>query len=51
LLALCDEYSASVAAKAAADVLSKNIESYGSKRPKELGEISPALGQGLPRRR
>jgi len=45
LLALCDEYSASGRGKAAADVLVKIIESYGTKRPKELGEIHRRLAK------
>lgn len=45
LLALCDEYSASSRGKAAADVLVKIIESYGTKRPKELGEIHRRLAK------
>ncbi|MEP7050833.1 MAG: tetratricopeptide repeat protein [Pseudomonadota bacterium] len=45
LLALCDEYSASGRGQAAADVLVKIIESYGSKRPKELGEIHRRLAK------
>jgi tetratricopeptide (TPR) repeat protein len=45
LLALCDEYSASGRGRAAADVLVKIIESYGSKRPKELGEIHRRLAK------
>ena len=45
LLALCDEYSASGRGKAAVDVLLKIVESYGSKRPKELGEIHRRLAK------
>jgi len=45
LLALCDEYSASGRGKAAQDVLLKIVESYGSKRPKELGEIHRRLAK------
>ncbi|HEY1535528.1 MAG TPA: tetratricopeptide repeat protein, partial [Polyangiaceae bacterium] len=45
LLALCDEYSASGRGKDAAAVLVKIIESYGSKRPKELGEIHRRLAK------
>jgi len=45
LLALCDEYSASGRGKAAADVLVKIIESYGTKRPKELAEIHRRLAK------
>jgi tetratricopeptide (TPR) repeat protein len=45
LLALCDEYSASGRGQAAADVLVKIIESYGTKRPKELGEIHRRLAK------
>ncbi len=43
LLSLCDEYSASGRGRDAASVLVKIIESYGSKRPKELGEIHRRL--------
>ncbi|HEY3668616.1 MAG TPA: tetratricopeptide repeat protein [Polyangiaceae bacterium] len=45
LLALCDEYSASGRGKDAAAVLVKIIESYGTKRPKELGEIHRRLAK------
>jgi len=45
LLALCDEYSASGRGKAAQDVLLKIVDSYGSKRPKELGEIHRRLAK------
>jgi len=45
LLALCDEYSASGRGKAAVDVLLKIVESYGTKRPKELGEIHRRLAK------
>jgi len=45
LLALCDEYSASGRGKAAQDVLLKIVESYGAKRPKELGEIHRRLAK------
>jgi len=45
LLALCDEYSASGRGKAAQDVLHKIVESYGAKRPKELGEIHRRLAK------
>jgi tetratricopeptide (TPR) repeat protein len=45
LLALCDEYSASGRGKAAVDVLLKIVESYGNKRPKELGEIHRRLAK------
>jgi golgin subfamily B member 1 len=45
LLALCDEYSASGRGKAAQDVLLKIVESYGTKRPKELGEIHRRLAK------
>jgi golgin subfamily B member 1 len=45
LLALCDEYSASGRGRAAADVLVKIVESYGTKRPKELGEIHRRLAK------
>jgi len=43
LLALCDEYSASGRASSAQAVLLKIVESYGTKRPKELGEIHRRL--------
>jgi len=45
LLALCDEYSASGRGKAAQDVLLKIVDSYGTKRPKELGEIHRRLAK------
>jgi len=45
LLALCDEYSASGRGKAAQDVLLKIVDSYGAKRPKELGEIHRRLAK------
>jgi tetratricopeptide (TPR) repeat protein len=45
LLALCDEYSASGRAQDAVDVLLKIVDSYGSKRPKELGEIHRRLAK------
>lgn len=45
LLALCDEYSASGRGKEAVDVLLKIVESYGTKRPKELGEIHRRLAK------
>ena len=45
LLALCDEYSASGRGKDAVDVLLKIVESYGTKRPKELGEIHRRLAK------
>jgi len=45
LLGLCDEYSASGRGKDAAAVLVKIIESYGTKRPKELGEIHRRLAK------
>ena len=45
LLALCDEYSASGRGQAAVEVLLKIVESYGSKRPKELGEIHRRLAK------
>ncbi len=45
LLALCDEYSASGRSKDAASVLVKIVESYGSKRPKELAEIHRRLAK------
>ena len=47
LLSLCDEYSASGRGKAAVDVLLKIVESYGSKRPKELGEIHRRLAKAF----
>jgi tetratricopeptide (TPR) repeat protein len=43
LLALCDEYNASGRGKAAAAVLEKIVQSYGTKRTKELGEIHRRL--------
>lgn len=43
LLELCDEYSASGRGKAAAEVLQRIVESFGTKRTKELGEIHRRL--------
>jgi tetratricopeptide (TPR) repeat protein len=43
LLRLCDAYSASGRGKAAADVLEKIVESYGTKRSKDLAEIHRRL--------
>src|SRR5262249_29108297 len=39
LLELCDQYSASCRGKAAAEVLQRIVESFGTKRTKVLGEI------------
>lgn len=43
LLELCDQYSASGRGKAAAEVLQRIVESFGTKRTKELGEIHRRL--------
>jgi len=43
LLALCDQYSASGRGKAAAEVLQRIVDSFGTKRTKELGEIHRRL--------
>jgi tetratricopeptide (TPR) repeat protein len=43
LLDLCDEYNASGRGKAAAQVLEKIVQSYGTKRTKELAEIHRRL--------
>ncbi len=43
LLQLCDAYSASGRGRDAAGVLEKIVESYGTKRSKELGEIHRRL--------
>jgi tetratricopeptide (TPR) repeat protein len=43
LLELCDEYSASGRGKAAAEVLQRIVQSFGTKRTKELGEIHRRL--------
>jgi tetratricopeptide (TPR) repeat protein len=45
LLQLCDAYSASQRGDAAAEVLEKIIESYGTRRSKELGEIHRRLAE------
>ena len=43
LLELCDQYSASGRGKAAAEVLQRIVDSFGTKRTKELGEIHRRL--------
>ncbi len=43
LLELCDRYSASGRGKAAAEVLQRIVDSFGTKRTKELGEIHRRL--------
>jgi tetratricopeptide (TPR) repeat protein len=43
MLELCDQYSASGRGKAAAQVLQRIVESFGTKRTKELGEIHRRL--------
>jgi tetratricopeptide (TPR) repeat protein len=45
LLDLCDEYNASGRGKAAAAVLEKIVQSYGTKRTKELAEIHRRLAR------
>jgi tetratricopeptide (TPR) repeat protein len=43
LLELCDQYSASGRGRAAAEVLQRIVDSFGTKRTKELGEIHRRL--------
>ncbi len=43
LLELCDQYSGSGRGKAAAEVLQRIVDSFGTKRTKELGEIHRRL--------
>jgi tetratricopeptide (TPR) repeat protein len=47
LLALCDAYTASNKAQAAADVLERIIASFGGKRTKELALYHHRLGRAL----